>query len=68
MGSVARTALKPSKRVSLFLSQCCRRSYGLALHLADSQSKSIIVNTASVEETRRDDDWFGDEVENKRYG
>lgn len=40
----------------------------LTIHHADSQSKSTIVNTASAEETRKHDDWFGDEVENKRYG
>ena len=43
---------------------------GLAMDHADSQSKSTIVNTACAEETRRNDDWFGDEAEteNKRYG
>ena len=35
---------------------------------ADSQSKSTIVNTAPVEETRKHDDWFGVEAENQRYG
>ena len=34
----------------------------------DSQSKSTIVNIASVEETREHDDWFGDDAEDKRYG
>jgi hypothetical protein len=35
---------------------------------ADSQSKSTIVNITSAEETREHDDWFGDEIETKRYG
>jgi len=34
----------------------------------DSQSKSTIVNIAHAEETLEHDDWFGDEVEGKRYG
>lgn len=35
----------------------------------DSQSKSVIVNTASEETTRKNDDWFGEaKVENIRYG
>lgn len=35
----------------------------------DSQSKSVIVNTASDQTTREKDDWFGEEkVENVRYG
>jgi len=40
------------------------------MYHADSQSKSTIVNIASVEGTRRNDDWFGDEAEkeNQRYG
>ena len=43
---------------------------GLAMGRADSQSKSTIVNTASAEETFRNDDWFSNEAEkeNKRYG
>ena len=43
---------------------------GLAMDHADSQSKSTIVNTASAEETLRNDDWFSSEAEkeNKRYG
>jgi acyl-CoA reductase-like NAD-dependent aldehyde dehydrogenase len=43
---------------------------GLAMEHADSQSKSTIVNTASAEETCKNDDWFGDETEteDKRYG
>jgi hypothetical protein len=42
----------------------------LAMDHADSQSKSTIVNTASAEETLRNDDWFSNEAgkENKRYG
>ncbi|KAF8269071.1 hypothetical protein EI94DRAFT_1047234 [Lactarius quietus] len=31
---------------------------------ADSQSKSIVVSTATVEEIREQDNWFGGEVEN----
>jgi acyl-CoA reductase-like NAD-dependent aldehyde dehydrogenase len=42
--------------------------YALASYHADSQSKSTIVNIAPTLETREYDDWFGDEVENKRYG
>ncbi len=43
--------------------------FNLRAHFhADSQSKSTIVNTATVEETREQDDWFGGEAENKRYG
>ena len=36
--------------------------------LPDSQSKSTIVNTASVEETRATHDWFAQDVEGARYG
>ena len=35
---------------------------------ADSQSKSTIVNTASVEETRATHDWFEANVGGPRYG
>lgn len=71
MGSVARTASRPSKPVGLFLNQHSGKILiGLPMDHADSQSKSIIMNTASAEETRRNDDWFGDEAETekKRYG
>jgi len=34
----------------------------------DSQSKSTIVNIASVEETRARQDWFAEDVEDARYG
>jgi len=44
------------------------RENGIEAFEAYSQSKSTIVNTASAEECRKNDDWFGDEVENKRYG
>ena len=64
-------ALKPSKHVSPFLSTEMAEScliYGVARAYADSQSKSTIVNITSAEETREHDDWFGDEIETKRYG
>ena len=42
---------------------------GLTLVLiVDSQSKSTIVNIASVEETRAAHDWFAEEAEDARYG
>ena len=42
---------------------------GLTVVLAlDSQSKSTIVNIASVEETRATHDWFEEDVEDARYG
>ncbi|KAI0298920.1 aldehyde dehydrogenase domain-containing protein [Russula brevipes] len=44
------------------------RENGVEAFEAYSQSKSTIVNVASAEETLKRDDWFGDEVENKRYG
>ncbi|KAH9056365.1 aldehyde dehydrogenase domain-containing protein [Lactarius vividus] len=44
------------------------RENGIEAFEAYSQSKSTIVNTAPVEETREHDDWFGGEVENQRYG
>ncbi|KAF8969497.1 aldehyde dehydrogenase [Flammula alnicola] len=36
--------------------------------LADTQSKSTIVNVASVEHMRKTDDWFADSGEARRYG
>ena len=36
--------------------------------LADSQTKSTIINVAPPEETRSLDDWFTDSPEGKRYG
>jgi len=44
------------------------RENGVEAFEAYSQSKSTIVNTAHAEETLEHDDWFGDEVEGKRYG
>ena len=42
---------------------------GLTVTLAlDSQSKSTIVNIASVEETRAKQDWFAEDLEDTRYG
>ena len=42
---------------------------GLTVTLAlDSQSKSTIVNIASVEETRVRQDWFAEDDEDPRYG
>ena len=38
------------------------------VHGFDSQSKSTIVNIASAEETRQNDDWFAEAGEGKRYG
>lgn len=34
----------------------------------DSQSKSTIVNIATAEETRINDDWFAEDAAGKRYG
>jgi hypothetical protein len=34
----------------------------------DTQSKSTIINIATVEETRKNDDWFADTDEARRYG
>lgn len=34
----------------------------------DSQSKSTIVNVATAEENRQNDDWFADAGGQKRYG
>ena len=36
--------------------------------ILDSQSKSTIVNIASVEETRATHDWFAEDVGDARYG
>ncbi|KDQ64345.1 hypothetical protein JAAARDRAFT_118482 [Jaapia argillacea MUCL 33604] len=46
------------------------RENGVEAFEAYSQSKSTIVNVASVEETRQNDDWFGDDGDGlvKRYG
>ena len=38
------------------------------IRYVDSQSKSTIVNIASAEESRANDDWFADSGESKRYG
>jgi hypothetical protein len=47
----------------------CHSLPGLTVTLApDSQSKSTIVNIASVEETRATHDWFAEDVEDARYG
>jgi hypothetical protein len=35
---------------------------------SDTQSKSTIVNIASAEETRKNDDWFAETDEARRYG
>jgi acyl-CoA reductase-like NAD-dependent aldehyde dehydrogenase len=56
--------------------ESCRSSLPLpfalrltSTHTLDSQSKSTIVNIASVEETRATHDWFAEEdVEGARYG
>jgi hypothetical protein len=60
-------ASKPLKRVSLLL-KLAGQSFDFFYSLVDSQSKSTVVNVASAKESRENDDWFGDEVENKRYG
>ncbi|KAH9983074.1 aldehyde dehydrogenase [Russula compacta] len=44
------------------------RENGVEAFEGYSQSKSTIVNTAPAEEIREHDDWFGDEVEDRRYG
>lgn len=36
--------------------------------LSDTQAKSTIINTASVEETRAVQDWFAEDELQKRYG
>ena len=70
MGSVARTALRPSKHVSPIPEPANRKLFDFRdrTRYADSQSKSTIVNIAPAKETREHDDWFGDEADNKRYG
>jgi len=40
----------------------------LEFHTLDTQSKSTIVNIASAEETRKNDDWFAETDEARRYG
>lgn len=40
----------------------------LTLSSSDSQSKSTIVNIATADETRQNDDWFAEVGEAKRYG
>ena len=40
----------------------------LKFHTSDTQSKSTIVNIASTEETRKNDDWFAETDEARRYG
>jgi len=46
------------------------RENGSEAYDAYSQSKSIIINVASAEDTRRTDDWFAedDDEGNRRYG
>ncbi|EGO02064.1 hypothetical protein SERLA73DRAFT_71210 [Serpula lacrymans var. lacrymans S7.3] len=44
------------------------RENGIEALESYSQSKSIIVNTASSEETRQTDDWFTESGDTKRYG
>ncbi|KAK7696664.1 hypothetical protein QCA50_001322 [Cerrena zonata] len=44
------------------------RENGLEAFEAYTQSKSTIVNTASVEETRQMQDWFAEEEQPSRYG
>ncbi|PPR04034.1 hypothetical protein CVT24_010609, partial [Panaeolus cyanescens] len=44
------------------------RENGLEAYNAYTQSKSVIVNTASSEETRKTDDWFSDSAQGQRYG
>ena len=41
---------------------------GSSVLFPDSQSKSTVVNIASVEETRATHDWFAEDVEGPRYG
>lgn len=63
MGSVGRTESRPLKRVS---SDECTFRY-ISHHSLDSQTKSVVVNISSTEETRHADDWFST-AESKRYG
>ncbi|KAG8218564.1 aldehyde dehydrogenase domain-containing protein [Butyriboletus roseoflavus] len=44
------------------------RENGLEAFEAYSQSKSVILNTATAEESRVTDDWFADSGDVKRYG
>ncbi|THV08327.1 aldehyde dehydrogenase [Dendrothele bispora CBS 962.96] len=44
------------------------RENGMEAFEAYSQSKSTIVNIASTEETRQNDDWFAEVGEGQRYG
>ncbi|KAH7911552.1 aldehyde dehydrogenase domain-containing protein [Hygrophoropsis aurantiaca] len=44
------------------------RENGVEAFESYSQSKSVIVNIATSEESRRDDDWFAESGEAKRYG
>jgi hypothetical protein len=44
------------------------RENGIEALEAYSQSKSTIVNIATAEETRRNDDWFAEADDPKRYG
>jgi hypothetical protein len=37
-------------------------------NISDTQSKSTIVNIASLEENRKNDDWFAGTDEARRYG
>jgi len=44
------------------------RENGIEALESYSQSKSTVVNIASVEETRATHDWFAEDVEDARYG
>ncbi|KAF7332275.1 Aldehyde dehydrogenase [Mycena kentingensis (nom. inval.)] len=44
------------------------RENGIEAFESYSQSKSTIVNIASAEETRKADDWFAEDTEERRYG
>ncbi|KAF9226666.1 aldehyde dehydrogenase [Gyrodon lividus] len=44
------------------------RENGIEALEAYSQSKSVIVNTATAQESRVSDDWFADSGDTKRYG
>jgi acyl-CoA reductase-like NAD-dependent aldehyde dehydrogenase len=44
------------------------RENGLEAFDSYTQSKSTIVNIATVEENRQNDDWFADDGDGKRYG
>ncbi len=43
-------------------------SYRLSVVLADTQSKSTIINIATAKETREVQDWFAYDGESRRYG